>query len=197
MPSFSQADLLTYAQNRQRPDALLTLGQSASVAAPSTSVVPAAKTSSVGASAAGYGSGTFVRWAKSQVGTKEGSKHQRWYANHLGYSPSLPWCSIFVATGLKHLGVSLPSNPAYSGSWMNWKGGSRVKKQNIRPGDLIIYDWGDGGITDHVAIYAGNGKRIGGNQSNAVTRAGASLGQAVAIIRPKFKHHKKLPRFSR
>lgn len=187
MPSFSQADLLTYVENRQRPDALSTLAASAQVA-PVAPVAGSARRVSGGAPvarSAGSG-GALAGWAKSQLGTKEGSRHQRWYASQIGVSPSIPWCSVFVGVGLKHLGVKLPSNPAYSGSWLNWKGGSRVSKSQIRPGDLVIYDWGDGGITDHVAIYTGNGQRIGGNQSNNVTTAGASLGQAVAVIRPKY-----------
>ena len=184
MANFSQQALLTYARNRDRPNALLELAASATpeapaapsggLAAPNTSPRPSGSTAS-----------NLASWAKSQLGVQEGSKRQRYYASRLGLSASLPWCSIFVANGLKRQGKSLPSNPAYSGAWLNWKGGRRVKTSQIRPGDLVIYDWGDGGITDHIAIYEGNGRVVGGNQSNAVTRAPAKLGQAVAVIRPK------------
>ena len=137
------------------------------------------------------GADGMVAWAKSQLGTKEGSRKQKWYANKMGVPASVPWCSVFVGVGLKHFGASLPANPAYSGSWIGWKGGKKVGRSQIRPGDLIIYDWGDGGITDHVALYVGNGKRIGGNQSNAVTTANADLGQSVAIIRPSYNGRSK------
>lgn len=140
---------------------------------------------------ASAGADGMVAWAKSQLGTKEGSRKQKWYASRMGVPASVPWCSVFVGVGLKHFGASLPANPAYSGSWIGWKGGKKVSKSQIRPGDLIIYDWGDGGITDHVALYVGGGKRIGGNQSNAVTQAGASLGQAVAIVRPRYNGMRK------
>jgi hypothetical protein len=179
MSRFSREALLTYAQNRDRPDALLTLAASAAPAAPT-------QPGAVQAPNSGGGGQGVLSWAQRQLGTKEGSKRQRYYASRLGLSASLPWCSIFVANALRANGVrNLPSNPAYSGAWMNWKGGKRVKTNQVRPGDLVIYDWGDGGITDHIAIYEGNGRVIGGNQSNAVTRAPAKLGRAVAVIRPR------------
>jgi cell wall-associated NlpC family hydrolase len=182
--NFSQQALLTYAQNRDRPDALLNLAASAAPEpAPQTGGV-AAPNSSPRQPSGGTGS-NLASWAQSQLGVREGSKRQRYYASRLGLSASLPWCSIFVANGLRRQGKSLPKNPAYSGAWMNWKGGKRVKTSQIRPGDLVIYDWGDGGITDHIAVYTGNGRVVGGNQSNAVTRAPAKLNQAVAVIRPK------------
>lgn len=181
MPSFNQADVLTYIKNRDRPDALLTLASSAQSTASASSVGGVAPVPTGG----GDTGSTLASWAKSQLGTKEGSPRQKQYASRLGLSASLPWCSIFVANGLKKQGKSLPSNPAYSGAWLKWKGGKRVSKNSARPGDLVIYDWGDGGITDHIAIYAGKGRVIGGNQSNAVTTVGARLGQAVAVIRPR------------
>lgn len=182
MANFSQEALLNYARNRDRPDALLTLAASAT---PEPAASPSGGAAAPNTSPSSSTASNLASWAKSQLGVKEGSKRQRYYASRLGLSASLPWCSIFVANGLKRQVKSLPSNPAYSGAWLNWKGGKRVSKGSIRPGDLVIYDWGDGGITDHIAIYEGNGRVVGGNQSNAVTRAPAKLGQAVAVIRPK------------
>lgn len=174
---------MAYAQNRNSPNALLTLAASATQEPASTGGLAAPGARRV--SAPSSTGSDLASWARSQLGVKEGGRRQRYYASRLGLSASLPWCSIFVANGLKRQGKSLPSNPAYSGAWMNWRGGRRVKKGSIRPGDLVIYDWGDGGRTDHIAVYEGRGRVIGGNQSNAVTRAPARLGQAVAIIRPR------------
>lgn len=139
-----------------------------------------------GGGAAGSSIGAqLAAWAEKQVGVTEGSAAQERYANELGYSPSLVWCSIFVGYGLKFAcGVSnLPSNPAYSGAWLDWSGGRRVSSKDLEPGDLVIFDWGDGGITDHVAIYDGNGQVIGGNQSNAVTRVPISTNSIVGCVR--------------
>jgi cell wall-associated NlpC family hydrolase len=55
------------------------------------------------------------------------------------------------------------------------------------PGDLLIFDWGDGGITDHVALYAGNNKMISGNDHNdSVGESAVPAGALVGIVRPKY-----------
>jgi uncharacterized protein (TIGR02594 family) len=128
----------------------------------------------------------IVGWAQQQLNTQEGSRKQVRWAKHVGVSASLPWCSVFVANALKKNGYKhLPSNPAYSGAWLDWKGGKHTSLKHIKKGDIVVFDWGDGGITDHVAIYAGNGKVIGGNQSNAVTKVPLSKGNVVGVVRPK------------
>jgi uncharacterized protein (TIGR02594 family) len=130
------------------------------------------------------GAGSLVGWATKQVGVQEGSDEQIKWAENLGLSPSTPWCSIFVATAVKQMGLEIPSNPAYSGSWLEWGQGHGVSLDQIRPGDIVVFDWGDGGMTDHVAIYAGNGQVIGGNQSDAVTKVPLSRDNVVGVIRP-------------
>jgi uncharacterized protein (TIGR02594 family) len=128
----------------------------------------------------------IVGWAERQVNTQEGSRKQVRWAKNVGVSASLPWCSIFVANALRKNGYKhLPSNPAYSGAWLDWKGGKKTNLKHIKKGDIVVFDWGDGGITDHVAIYAGGGKVIGGNQSDAVTKVPLSKGNVVGVVRPK------------
>jgi uncharacterized protein (TIGR02594 family) len=128
-------------------------------------------------------SNNIVAWAARQIGVQEGSGKQVRWAKQLGLSPGLPWCSIFVAAAVRRSGLPLPGNPAYSGSWLDWGRGMRVSPKKIRPGDIVIFDWGDGGITDHVAIYAGGGQVIGGNQSNAVTKVPLNRSAIVGVIR--------------
>jgi uncharacterized protein (TIGR02594 family) len=127
----------------------------------------------------------LLQWAKTQVGTTEGSQKQIDYAKTLGYSASLPWCSLFVAYGLKRVehDIQLPPNPAYSGAWLDWEGGAKVNKSGMQPGDIVVYDWGDGGITDHVAIYDGSGNVIGGNQGNKVSKAPLNRSRIVGVVR--------------
>lgn len=122
-------------------------------------------------------------WARTQLGVSGGSPKQVKYARSIPIDPKQPWCSTFLAYGLRKQGKKPPANAAYSGAWLNWKGGKRVSKP--RRGDLVVYDWGDGGLTDHVAIYEGRDRVIGGNQDNRVTRAPARLESAVGIVRPK------------
>jgi hypothetical protein len=129
----------------------------------------------------------LVEWAKDQVGTTEGSAKQQKWANELGYSASLPWCSIFIGYGMKHTTkLPLPGNPAYSGAWLQWSGGSRVNKSSIKPGDIVVFDWGDGGQTDHVALYVGDGDVIGGNQSNKVSRVPWNKAKTVGVVSPHY-----------
>lgn len=130
----------------------------------------------------------LVRWAKAVEGTNEGSPRQSKWAAAAGISPSTAWCSAFVAYGLRKQGYSMPANPAYSGDWLNWKEGKRVNYKNVKPGDLIILDWGDGGITDHIGIYAGNGQYIAGNNSNnSVGITSVPTGNIVGVVRPTKK----------
>jgi hypothetical protein len=130
----------------------------------------------------------LVSKAKEYLGTNEGSALQRKWASNLGYSAALPWCSIFVANMLLEAGIctksELPRNPAYSGSWIGWPGGRRVNLSERRPGDLLVFDWGDGGLSDHVAIYEGGNRHVGGNQSDQVNERPTPLANVVAVIRP-------------
>ena len=137
------------------------------------------------------GRASYLKWLESTVGMTEGSAARIAEARDLGYDPSLPWCSIHVAYGLIHHGgfdrSELPANPAYSGAWLTWSKGQRVSYADAQPGDLLIFDWGDGGITDHVATFTGNGLKIGGNENNRVEKDAVPAGAIVAVIRPRWK----------
>src|SRR5690242_18234605 len=130
----------------------------------------------------------FVRWTRSVLGTREGSGRQSRWAAAAGISPSTAWCAAFVAYGLRKLGIQPPSDPAYSGSWLTWSGGERVEGgiAHARPGDLLVFDWGDGGRTDHIAVYTGQGRMTSGNDSNnSVGSSSVPTGNIVGIVRPK------------
>lgn len=132
----------------------------------------------------------YLKWLNDQVGVAEGSSLQRKWAADLGYSWTLPWCSILAGYGLKHFGGftnRLPANPAYSGSWLTWAHGHRVSYSQVQPGDLLIFDWGDGGITDHVATYVGDGLKIGGNENDRVEKDAVPVGNIVGVIRPNWE----------
>jgi hypothetical protein len=133
----------------------------------------------------------FVEWCLSKVGVKEYSTEHRAWAAELGYSANLPWCSIFAGYGLAYPGGfgegNLPPNPAYSGNWLGWSHGTRVSYSNVQPGDLLIFDWGDGGLTDHVAIYTGNGLKVGGNENNQVEHDSVPTANIVGVVRPDWE----------
>lgn len=132
-----------------------------------------------------------VEWASKAIGTNEGSKRESGWAAAVGISPMTAWCSAFVAAVLRSSGVTnAPADAAYSGSWLNWSGGTNLHTTNLskaQPGDLLIFDWGDGGITDHVALYKGRGKMISGNDSNnSVGESSVPTGNIVGIVRPHY-----------
>ena len=56
----------------------------------------------------------------------------------------------------------------------------------LKPGDFIIYDWGDGGITDHVAIYVGDNQIVQGNFGNRVSKDAFSRSNVVGYVRPNY-----------
>lgn len=149
-------------------------------------------------SAAGTISGTAsgaIEWAKSVVGVSGGSGAvARWDAA-IGNSPGIPWCSAFVSAILRHAGIkNLPADAAYSGAWLNWSGGTKLpinSKTINEAGNLLIFDWGDGGQTDHVAMSVGGGQQIQGNDENdsvGLSSISSTASNIVGVIKPKYPH---------
>jgi cell wall-associated NlpC family hydrolase len=67
-------------------------------------------------------------------------------------------CSCHTKVVFRKFGRSLPDNPP-----SQWKRGKRVKKHNLRPGDLVFFDENKNGKLqpwDHVGIYSGHGNLI-------------------------------------
>jgi hypothetical protein len=137
----------------------------------------------------------FMDWVRAQIGKDENDAEvDGWVRTLMGYgsSDSIPWCSIFAGTGLKRVGIPLPSSVAYSGAWLTWSHGHRVSYSDVQEGDLLIFDWGDGGITDHVAVYDKSGYCIGGNQRDTdtggqVSRVPVTTSALVGVVRPNWK----------
>ena len=151
---------------------------------------PAAETSTrtvegeQGASGSG-GADQAVRWAKSVVGTAQGSSQYNTWMSAVGGTD--PWCSFWIGYIMREVCGLSCSSFGHSSYWLTWSGAERVSESSIKPGDIVVYDWGNGGDTDHVALYVGGGNRIGGNESDAVRENPASLSSAVGIVRPKYR----------
>ncbi len=65
-------------------------------------------------------------------------------------------CSGLTAWAFGRLGITLPHSAAAQSQMF-----PRVTRDQLRPGDLVFYDYGRlGGASDHVAIYIGNGQQI-------------------------------------
>lgn len=132
-----------------------------------------------------------LQFARANLGVTTGSSKELKLAASVGGATD-PWCATFVSAVLKRVGIQPPSNPSYSGAFAeDWKGGTNLNTTSLakaKPGDILIFDWGDGGITDHTAFYAGNGQMIGGNQGpGEVSEESVPAGNVVAIVRPHYK----------
>lgn len=67
-------------------------------------------------------------------------------------------CSCHTKVVFRKFGRHLPDNPPDQ-----WKRGTRVRKANLRPGDLVFFDENRNGKLqpwDHVGIYSGNGNLV-------------------------------------
>ena len=88
------------------------------------------------------------------------------------------WCAAFVNSVLEETGI--PSNkdhkyPLTARAFLDW--GTTVSKENIEPGDIVIFPRGSQGWQGHVGFYlrtvvsGGNTyyQILGGNQNNKVS----------------------------
>lgn len=149
----------------------------------------AADVQSAGAAASGAAS-SILSWAKSKLGTSGDSEVVAHWDRLAGAAPGIPWCSAFVNAAMAQAGLKGPSDAAYSGSWLNWSGGTNLHSTNItdaKPGDLLIYNFGDTSMDSHVAIYLGGGKQIQGNDSNNSVGTSGVLSGLVGIVEPHYK----------
>lgn len=131
----------------------------------------------------------LLRVALKAVGGQEGGAFHRRAAAWVGAEVGWPWCSTAVAYWLHQaLGYTRPELPAtapYSGSWAAWPGAKRVSIRHRRPGDIVVFDWGDGGMTDHVAIVRDGGSHVGGNQDDEVNIRPTYESTIVFVARPR------------
>ena len=98
------------------------------------------------------------------------------YVDHTtinNWGPGSGWdCSSFTSYVMKKYGVTLP---AYSDAQYN--AGTAVEKNDLRPGDLVFFHYGDAHAknmkTGHVGIYIGGGKIVNAANPSAGTRVQA------------------------
>lgn len=104
------------------------------------------------------GDGEIVTVALSQVGNVGGEPYWRWY----GFDSRVEWCACFVSwcaneCGYIEAGV-IPKFAACASQGVPWfqeRGLWQDNSYEPRPGDIIFFDWDDGGqdgSSDHVGI---------------------------------------------
>lgn len=145
-----------------------------------------------------------LKIAKTQVGVKESppGSNQVKYASVYGVAG--PWCAMFVTWCFIHAGsktafrygsrfafVPAVVSAARSGSF----GLRTIRWADVRPGDLVCYDWEGNGVADHIGIFEGRtsstsftaieGNTALNNDSNGgeVMRRGRFVNQVQAFVR--------------
>lgn len=137
--------------------------------------------------------------AIDELGTKEspaGSNRTK-YGAWFGLDGN-PWCMMFVQWVFAKAGVSLPAKTASCTVLMNRaKSAGMWVTSGYRPGDVVIYDWGDDKVPDHCGIVeafggasmvAIEGNTAVGNDSDGgeVMRRTRNVSQILGAVRPKF-----------
>ena len=128
----------------------------------------------------------LLNLARSQLGVAEeprGSNNIRyntWYYGHSVSGSGYAWCAVFVSWLFWTLGAQdaiwgLRTNKSNDFLAVGRKYNAEVSITQVRPGDICVFDWGDGGVTDHIGIVESKPASrtvatIEGNVGNAVGR---------------------------
>ena len=141
--------------------------------------------------------------AAAEIGYAETPVNKTKYGEWFGLD-GVAWCGIFVSWVYSMAGYALGNigyAKGYAGcqtAYNHFKtSGEIVSKEDVRPGDIVLFDWGHDGDCDHTGIFvkdAGNGTfaSIEGNtsfnnQSNGgeVMSRNRSYGSVKAFVHPK------------
>lgn len=140
----------------------------------------------------GTGNTAIVQVALAQLGNEGGEPYWSWYP----FENRVEWCACFVSWCADQCGyLESGTIPKFSlcSDGANWfKRNGQWQDRNYEPqsGDLIFYDWGNDGITDHVGIVekVENGAvyTIEGNTSDADHRNGDVVAQHSYPVGSRF-----------
>ena len=145
--------------------------------------------------------------ARGELGVKESpagsnrTKYGAWYG-----LDGQPWCMMFIQWCFPQAGTPLPARTASCGELMRSarRAGCWVEK-DLRPGDVVIYDFPGGAATDHCGIVEAAGgdavtaiegnTSVSGSQSNGgeVCRKDRPWKYVVGAVRPQFAAEPEKP----
>lgn len=151
-----------------------------------------------------------IQIARYEIGVEENPpnsnkvKYNTWFYNKEVFGPSYPWCGTFVSWVFFKAGLSLGKIDYLRGfagcpfAVNYYKGtGDIVTKENVKPGDIVFFDWQGDGKPDHTGIFVcdnGNGtfmciegNTAVGNDSNGgkVMLRERRYGSVKAFVHPK------------
>ncbi len=140
----------------------------------------------------------YSRWDDPEAGTKYG----RWYEAAIDRDPGnydfgasgVPYCAMFVSWVFAQSGASCAGIPgAYCPSILaiGKSKGRLVPASAAVPGDVVLFDWGGDGVSDHVGIVeinkGGYLQTVEGNTNNGcVARRTRAYSTVSGVIRPAY-----------
>ena len=95
----------------------------------------------------------IIRIAETQIGYREGANNYNKYGAEYGLN-NQPWCVIFVWWVFREAGASDlfgAKTASCSRLYANHKT-QEVPRADLRPGDIVFFDWSGGTETEHVGI---------------------------------------------
>lgn len=146
---------------------------------------------------------SLVDIARAELGTKESPpnsnkvKYNTWYYGREVSGSAYPWCQVFVQWVCDQAGIKPPVKTASCGAFLNAaRAAGEAVYTDFQPGDIVIYDFGRDGTTDHCGIVesasgatvvAIEGNTAVGNDSDGgeVMRRTRNIYQIVGAWRPK------------
>lgn len=136
------------------------------------------------------------------TGSPKGSHNVLFNTAYYGYEvndkSAYYWCVVFVWYVFRAAGASVlfcngdkVNRCKTVKSWAEAYG-LVVDKVNVRPGDLVLYDWEPNGTPDHIGIATsasdnnGTFTAIEGNVDDAVKELSRNLSKVVMAVRPAY-----------
>lgn len=136
------------------------------------------------------------------TGSPKGSHNVLFNTAYYGYAvndkTAYFWCVVFVWFVFKAVGASAllcngdkVNRCATVKAWAI-NAGLTVDKAAIRPGDLVLFDWGPDGAPDHIgiatsAVTGGKFTTIEGNVDDTVKEMTRTLENVAFVVRPKYE----------
>lgn len=136
------------------------------------------------------------------TGKPKGSHNVPFNTAYYGYEVSDTgayfWCVVFIWFVFNAVGAAML---LCDGAKVNrcktikeWATGAGliVDKATIRPGDLVLFDWGTDGYPDHIGIATssvtgGKFTTIEGNVDDAVKEMSRTLDKVTLVVRPQYQ----------